>query len=216
MLTISQRGVATRYKVGQKREWEKQCDTCNKSFVAASGARKRCPDCCKCKNCNKQLPNAAHEFCSVSCGSTGKNRKKVRLKDQLRKCFDCKQFKSISQFHKRTPTNQRSSDISERCKKCTRIYSSEYYKSNRESIRNKTYQRHYGITVADYEQMRKQQGGRCAICLTLGDKLHVDHCHKSTKVRGLLCGRCNKGLGLFKDEPERLQRAMHYLLRGVN
>lgn len=73
----------------------------------------------------------------------------------------------------------------------------------------------YGITTADYEALLAGQGGRCAICGTTEPKgkgrFHVDHCHESNVVRGLLCHHCNLGLGNFKDDTERLRGAISYL-----
>ena len=64
--------------------------------------------------------------------------------------------------------------------------------------------------------MRDSQNGRCAICKTdsPGGKgnWHLDHCHDSKNVRGLLCGTCNVGLGMFKDNPLLLAAAADYLL----
>jgi hypothetical protein len=76
----------------------------------------------------------------------------------------------------------------------------------------------YGITLADYDRMLVDQAGRCAICGTTdpGGRLKVwsvDHCHNSNKVRGLLCRRCNMGLGYFKDDTDRLLGAVAYLDR---
>jgi hypothetical protein len=63
--------------------------------------------------------------------------------------------------------------------------------------------------------MLQQQNGLCAICKKTEtgktSNLCVDHCHKTGKVRGLLCNNCNKGLGLFKDNPEVLLNASAYL-----
>lgn len=77
----------------------------------------------------------------------------------------------------------------------------------------------YGVGLQDYEQMLKQQDGKCAICGTSEVKiknrknynLYVDHCHTSNKVRGLLCNHCNTGLGMFKDSIHNLQKAQDYL-----
>lgn len=77
--------------------------------------------------------------------------------------------------------------------------------------------RRYGITAADYRRLLAEQGGGCAICGNRdsgdgrGNRLHVDHCHSTDIVRGLLCSSCNFGLGKFEDDPARLERAAMYL-----
>jgi hypothetical protein len=74
--------------------------------------------------------------------------------------------------------------------------------------------RKYGLTLAAYEELVLWQGARCAICPTAHtdqDPLHVDHCHSTGKVRGLLCGPCNRALGLMKDDTDRLGAAIRYL-----
>lgn len=72
----------------------------------------------------------------------------------------------------------------------------------------------YGLTVEDYEALLGQQGGVCALCGGIeecGKLLAVDHCHETGRVRGLLCNRCNRGIGYFKDDPDALIRAASYL-----
>jgi len=70
----------------------------------------------------------------------------------------------------------------------------------------------YGITTKDYWELVALQGGVCAICnKSDGKKLHIDHDHETKVVRGLLCGNCNRGLGLFKEDLEILNRAREYL-----
>lgn len=83
----------------------------------------------------------------------------------------------------------------------------------------------YGIDLEDYEQMLKAQDGRCGICRRLGSEivrkvgsrrtevrgLDVDHCHATGKIRGLLCHRCNRGLGSLGDTVESLERVIAYL-----
>jgi hypothetical protein len=58
-----------------------------------------------------------------------------------------------------------------------------------------------------------RQNGRCALCGGPPTErgLVIDHCHRSGKVRALLCSSCNKGLGFFRDDPERLTAAITYL-----
>jgi len=69
----------------------------------------------------------------------------------------------------------------------------------------------YGITIEEYLAKVAEQNGCCAICKEPTDKLVVDHCHEGNFVRGLLCSPCNTGLGHFKDNTDRLQRAVEYL-----
>jgi uncharacterized Zn finger protein (UPF0148 family) len=72
----------------------------------------------------------------------------------------------------------------------------------------------YGMSLADFWALHTAQEGACAICQkrpTDPFTLHVDHCHETGKIRGLLCSPCNTGLGRFKDDPERLMKAARYL-----
>lgn len=85
---------------------------------------------------------------------------------------------------------------------------------NKEAIRKWELRRDFGITLEEYDQMFKNQGGLCAICYkpdSAGKRLSVDHCHTTRKVRGLLCGNCNRALGLFKDSLDRIRKAIKYL-----
>ena len=69
----------------------------------------------------------------------------------------------------------------------------------------------YQITLEVFDRLYLDQCGCCAICAAELDAPHVDHDHKTGKVRGLLCKYCNTGLGLFKDRPGLLRRAANYL-----
>ncbi len=76
----------------------------------------------------------------------------------------------------------------------------------------------YGITCLDYDNLWLDQEGRCAICGTdkpagKGARLHVDHCHETGRVRGLLCQRCNGAIGLLGDCVESLVDAVGYLAK---
>ena len=92
----------------------------------------------------------------------------------------------------------------------------EYYENNKEYIAAKTREKKYGISPEDYDTMLKEQDNKCKICLvsftTLKPQLiHVDHCHTTNQIRGLLCVYCNSGLGFFKDNTETLTNAIVYL-----
>ena len=72
----------------------------------------------------------------------------------------------------------------------------------------------YGLSEDAYADLLTQQNNRCAICstpLVTGRHCHVDHCHTTGKVRGLLCSHCNLMLGHAKDSVEILQKAIKYL-----
>lgn len=72
----------------------------------------------------------------------------------------------------------------------------------------------FGLTPAEYEAMRVAQGGVCAICQgppQPNRRLSVDHDHQTGRIRGLLCTRCNTGIGLLNDSPTVLQQAVKYL-----
>lgn len=75
--------------------------------------------------------------------------------------------------------------------------------------------RKYGMTLEDLKKLYIAQDNKCKICDTpeseLKQMLHVDHCHKTGKVRGLLCYGCNSGLGGFKDNVNNLRKAIEYL-----
>jgi hypothetical protein len=70
----------------------------------------------------------------------------------------------------------------------------------------------YGIGIDDYFKMLGEQDSKCAICKTKSDKaLHVDHCHKTRAVRGLLCNGCNTALGLFRESEKNLLSGIEYI-----
>lgn len=95
----------------------------------------------------------------------------------------------------------------------------EWAGKNKESQRALYLKRAYGLTVEQYEAL----GNRCGICgaeqgnanRTNGDgkpyRLHVDHCHDTGRIRGVLCINCNMGIGYFKHDIELLRKAIEYL-----
>jgi hypothetical protein len=69
----------------------------------------------------------------------------------------------------------------------------------------------YGMPAADYEQLLKEQHGACAICKSPLIRSCIDHDHATRKVRGLLCRKCNTGIGQLNDDSALLQSAIAYL-----
>lgn len=121
-------------------------------------------------------------------------------------CFWYKQKLSIKDFDSRN------------------AYMREYNKNNPDKVKHGDLKKRFGISLATYQKMLIEQGNVCRICgnpETIIDNrtqqiraLAVDHNHKTGIVRGLLCMGCNQGIGNFKEEISRLQKAIEYLERN--
>jgi 5-methylcytosine-specific restriction endonuclease McrA len=72
-----------RFVKGGIRSFKRICDSCSKEFIATSGHRKRCSECCKCHECGKQLPNASHRFCGNSCAGKYKFRTSIKVRQAI-------------------------------------------------------------------------------------------------------------------------------------
>lgn len=76
----------------------------------------------------------------------------------------------------------------------------------------------FGMSIEQFYERLKAQGGKCALCdVEVGwkesgkKKAYVDHCHETGRVRGILCPKCNTGIGLLRDCPKMLEKAIRYL-----
>lgn len=90
----------------------------------------------------------------------------------------------------------------------------KWYAQNVDKQRHATVKRTYGLSQLEYQQILDNQKNACAICgcALIGNKnKQVDHCHKSGKIRGILCLNCNSGLGRFNDDASLLEKAIMYL-----
>ena len=85
------------------------------------------------------------------------------------------------------------------------------HKEHPEILRAKGLRIRYGLTLEQFENMRRKQNDACALCGRTVKQLHVDHNHKTGNVRGLLCVKCNQGLGYFNDDTALLTRAIEYV-----
>lgn len=119
-------------------------------------------------------------------------------------CKKCRKEKDESEFH-----IHKQHGLNSYCKIC-----------HKRSCWENDLHRYYNLTVKQYEMMLKSQNGVCAICNKPEIKenkngtikrLGVDHCHKTREIRGLLCDKCNRGLGYYNDDPELLEKAALYL-----
>lgn len=122
-------------------------------------------------------------------------------------CPSCKKALSVESFGSNA---SKADGLTAYCLSCHNRISRDNRIKIDGSTRNYHLKRRYGLTEDDVKELIEQQGGVCAICGT--DKPeHVDHCHVTGKVRGVLCFNCNGGLGQFKDDIGRLISAIAYL-----
>lgn len=138
-------------------------------------------------------------------------------------CKKCKSAKSRDWYH-RTPDRQRSRNRRRYQENgaAMREAALRWYRDNREHVlglkRASALRKSFGLTIEQYDEMLAAQGGLCAVCgqppqSKARRPLHIDHCHNTGRVRGLLCRSCNVGLGHFADSPERLRAAAAYIER---
>lgn len=128
----------------------------------------------------------------------------------MKKCSACEVEKVDEEFYTR-----KSGGLSSLCRSCGKTVCRQRYSSKTEEYWASNLLHKYGLTSAQYASMLASQGGKCAnqACRRPPGRrrLNVDHCHKTGVVRGLLCDGCNKGLGLFQDDPSRLRGMATYL-----
>lgn len=186
--------------------------------------------CTKCKiekpieefNRNKTSKDGRHCWCN-SCKSEYNIIYNKRAETKRSKAEYAKEY------NQRPEIITRSREYQKEHNKYQREYQREYHQrpeakerraqrsiNNKDVITSKTLLRKYGITLEQKQQMIENQGGRCAICnkvLDNGRHTCVDHDHKTGKVRGILCRKCNFLIGHSKDNPIILSRAINYLDR---
>lgn len=156
------------------------------------------------------------------------NETRRRRSQQVAVCRKCGAEKSWSEF---LPCpSRRPFGLASLCIPCDRERKADAKRRQRRdaarvalraSDRARTLKSKFNITIEDYERMLNDQHGVCAICGEKESAIHfatgmqmnlaVDHCKSTGKVRSLLCGHCNKGLGLFLERKERLAAAIAYL-----
>ncbi|MFB7657644.1 MULTISPECIES: endonuclease VII domain-containing protein [unclassified Streptomyces] len=123
-------------------------------------------------------------------------REKVPVPPGHKHCRGCGEVKPHSEWHRKTSAPD---GLASRCKACKAATDPAGH------LRRK-----YGLTEAERDEMVASQAGVCVICLK-APAVQVDHCHKTGRVRGVLCFNCNSGLGLLRDDPDVMNRAADYL-----
>ena len=127
-------------------------------------------------------------------------------------CSRCNEVKPPTDFHNESANTHRGGKH-RWCKQC----SSEYNKERKDDLADWHMQRKYGITIQEKHEMLSNQKDSCKICGTkINMQCHVDHCHSTGKVRGLLCGPCNMALGQVGDNIQTLENMIKYLKENQN
>ncbi len=126
---------------------------------------------------------------------------------KTKRCPRCKITKILKDFYIQKNGRQ-TGEPSSYCKRCVTEYNKAYHSNNVDSIRFRVVRYRYGLSQEEYDSLSTE----CAICGSIDD-LHIDHNHSTGLFRDILCGRCNRGLGLFKDDANLLIRATDYILK---
>lgn len=134
-------------------------------------------------------------------------------------CSACQQHLPVDSFYRDPKSTSGYRTI---CIPCITEINRERHNRDPRKKMSKSFEQLYGMTITEYDRLFEEQGGVCAICgkpetaktrYGTPKQLAVDHCHRTGKLRGLLCIRCNTWLGYQEKDPERLIRAADYLKR---
>jgi hypothetical protein len=143
---------------------------------------------------------------------------------QTKTCTKCSEVLALDRFYR---NSRAKSGYQSNCKRCQDKLTRAWGARNPDRVREtstraarKRWRQNrglpaWGLTVSEYEELLAGQGGVCRICgkpPSVGRyRFHLDHDHESGVVRGLVCNRCNSGMGFFGDDPVMLRRAAAYL-----
>jgi len=152
------------------------------------------------------------------------------MKDYKNKCIDCKcRVDNRTKRCKKCYDKWRLETKEERNLKL-KIYQKQWYQENKPRLlkeavirsKNLSFEKRksyiikskYGINIEIFNKMLEKHNFKCKICGKEHSEekpLHIDHCHKTKKIRGLLCNKCNTGLGFFQDNTNLMKKAIKYL-----
>lgn len=144
-------------------------------------------------------------------------------------CTKCGVTKPHSEFSlARQATDTQRAVYRPSCKECQAAAARQWFRDHPErsaaNRRRFNLEKNYGLSVEEYDRLLAEQGGVCAICGNAEPSAHgrtgkqfalsVDHCHLTGRVRGLLCQKCNRAIGLLGDDVDLLKKAIYYLEKG--
>ena len=129
----------------------------------------------------------------------------------MKLCTMCGAQKSLSKFNKSSTSKD---GLQGHCAPCGIEYKKKWYAKNKAWAKEYANLKNYGVSTEALKNILSEQNNKCGICnsdLDNSKNTHIDHCHTTGKIRGILCQKCNHGIGLFKDSTEILKRAILYL-----
>lgn len=172
--------------MSEELKWSSNCKLCGKLKVykTEQGFKKGLGKCCmSCAN-------------SIKMGGIGFKH----VVDNMTMCGRCNKNLPVENFLH----NKKQNKYYSYCKACHNLASAKYYQKVQKYSR-------YNMTKEDYDNMLLSQDNKCYTCKEELIDPHIDHSHKTNKVRGLLCHNCNCALGFVKDKTEILQNLINYL-----
>ncbi|MYQ48144.1 recombination endonuclease VII [Streptomyces sp. SID4985] len=175
----------------------KRCGKCGRDLAPAAFARDRNRHDglqAYCRECVARYSAAHYRRRREALGKPVREKVDVPFGHKL--CRACGEVKPHSEWNR----NATASDgLSTRCRSCRAARG-----------RQDHLKRNYGLSESERDALIAAQGGVCCICLS-APPAHVDHCHETGRVRGVLCFSCNAALGQFKDRPDAIRRAAEYV-----
>ena len=134
------------------------------------------------------------------CKECRKLKRKKIINPERKKCSKCKtEYPNTNEYFFEYKRKTNKTRFRSQCKKC-----------HQEQNSISKYKNLYNIDKNSLDEKIKNQEYKCAICKNK-EKLFVDHNHVTKKFRGLICGTCNTGLGMFRDNIKNLENAIKYL-----
>lgn len=156
----------------------------------------------------------------------------VDISNGTKLCPDCEQTKPLNEFY---PNKRTTHGYNVYCIECSYKRHDKWRRANKdqaaengrrwrknnpERFKDHMMKRHHGLPLGSYQKMLAEQNGCCAICGTDTPngqgRFHLDHCHDTGKIRGLLCHSCNLAIGYFRDNIATIQSAIKYLTQTRN
>lgn len=171
----------------------KRCSRCKEHKPRAAFAKNKsmrdglqayCRECAAAYHQQRQLAKGLHV------------RPRVRVPEGHKHCRTCGEIKPYSEW---TRNSSASDGLATLCRARKAVKGRQHH-----------LRRNYGLTEVERDAMIVAQRGLCAICLD-APPVHVDHCHKTGRVRGVLCFNCNSAIGKLRDDPDAARRAATYL-----